>query len=209
MRESAPDFEIPPYRGERYEDTVPDTLDLAERLRLAVHASTSIADPDADDEVFWQVDFLRDPPAMAHDFNDWVLQLEGLLEGVPLGRTATGSSENDHVDHTWTANWVLRSIGPDGLLYVPMGGRPWGRMSVLMPGQRAFRRDGSAVRIDDPSVSQIASAYTCQRVIPLMTLCFVRDQNPMWTAAIEKMIGRLSQLAIQKEDYAYWPDGVL
>jgi hypothetical protein len=208
-RTTAPDFHVPPYRGEWYDDTVPDTLDLTERLRLAVHASTSIADPVADDEVFWIVDFLRNPPVMTHDFNDWVLQLEGLLEGVPLGRTACGSTENAEVDHTWMANWVLKGLGPDGLLYVPMGGRPWGRMSVLMPGQQAFRPDGTGVAVDDPSISQIGSAYTCQRVIPPMTLYYMRDQNPMWKAAIEKMIERLNELAIRRDDYAFWPSGVL
>jgi Beta-L-arabinofuranosidase, GH127 len=209
VRESSPEFHVPPYRGEWYEDIVPDTLDLTERLRLAVHASTSIADPTADGEVFWSVDFLRNPPAMSHDFNDWVLQLEGLLEGVPLGRTACGSTENEDVDHAWMENWVLKSLGPDGLLYVPMGGRPWGRTALLMPGQRAFRADGSSVPADDPSISQIGSAYTCQRVIPAMTLYYLRDQNPMWKAAIEKMINRLTELAVNREDYAFWPDGVL
>jgi len=209
VREAIPEFQVPAYRGDTYNDMIPDTLDLAERLRLAVHASTSIADPRADDEVFWIVDFLRNPPAMTHDFNDWVLQLEGLLEGVPLGRTACGTSENESVDQAWMANWVLRGIGPDGLLYIPMGGRPWSRMAVLMPGQKVYRPDGSSVAVDDPSVSQIASAYTCQRVMPAMTLYYMRDQNPMWKAAIEKMIQRLAQLAITRDDYAFYPDGVL
>jgi hypothetical protein len=116
VRETIPEFDVPPYRGARYDDTVPDTLDLAERSRLAVHSSTSIADPLADGEVFWLVDFLRNPPVMVHDFNDWVLQLEGLLEGTPLGRIASGSSENDDIDRTWMATAVLKSIGPDGLI---------------------------------------------------------------------------------------------
>jgi hypothetical protein len=209
IRDTAPAFSVPPYRGQSYEDTVPDTLDLTERLRLAVHASTSIADPAADSEVYWLVDFLRNPSVMVHDFNDWVLQLEGLLEGVPLGRTATGSTENEQVDQDWMANWVLRSLGPDGMLYIPMGGRPWSRTAVLMPGQRAFKRDGTAVPVDDPSISQITSAYTCQRVMPAMTLYYLRDQNPMWKAAIDKMVQRLTQLAIAREDFVYWPDGVL
>jgi hypothetical protein len=62
VRSSIPEFQVPPYSGDFYDDTVPDTLDLAERLRLAVHASTSIADPRADDEVFWAVDLLHNPP---------------------------------------------------------------------------------------------------------------------------------------------------
>jgi hypothetical protein len=209
VRDESPEFQIPPYRGEWYEDIVPDTLDLTERLRLTVHAATSIADRQADGEVYWLVDFHRNPPAMRHDFNDWVLQLEGILEGVPLARNASGSTENEDIDRAWMENWVLKSIGPDGLLYIPMGGRPWSRTSVLMANQRAFRPDGSSVPVDDPSVSQIGSAYTCQRVMSAMTLYYLRDQNPMWRAAVEKMIQRLTQLAIMRDDYAFYPDGVL
>jgi len=208
-RTTAPAFDIPAYRGEWYEDTIPDTLDLTERLRLAVHAATSIADPAADGEVYWLVDFHRNPVVMRHDFNDWVLQLEGILEGVPLARTACGSTENEEIDHAWMANWVLKGIGDDGLLYIPMDGRPWSRMSFLMPGQRAYRPDGTSVPVDDPSVSQIGSAYTCQRVLSAMTIYHLRDGNPMWKAAAEKMIQRLSQLGIRRGDYAYFPDGVL
>jgi hypothetical protein len=209
VRDTYPEFQIPPYRGQWYEDTVPDTLDLADRLRLAIHAATSIADPMADCEVYWLVDFHRNPPTMAHDFNDWVLQLEGILEGVPLARTACGSTENEEVDRTWMAGPVLKAIGPDGLVYIPLGDRPWGRTNIFMPQQRAFLPNGSSVPLEDPSVSQIASAYTCQRVISAMTIYYSRDENPMWKATIEKMIRRLSQLAIHRDDYAYYPDGML
>jgi hypothetical protein len=78
-----------------------------------------------------------------------------------------------------------------------------------MPNQRAFKPDGSSVPAEDLSVNLIGSAYTCQRVMPAMTIYYLRDQNPMWKAAIEKMIQRLSQLAINRDDYAYYPDGVL
>jgi Beta-L-arabinofuranosidase, GH127 len=209
IRDKIPEFEVPPYRGEWYEDTIPDTLDLTERLRLAAHSSTSIADPLARDEVFWLVDFLRNPPTMMHDFNDWVLQLEGLVEGLPLARLASGSTENEDVDRVWMAGPVLGGIGSDGLLYVPMNGRPWSRLGFEMPDEWVFRRDGSKVPVDDPSVAQIGSAYTCQRVIPAMTLYYLRDQNPMWKASIEQMIQRLSQLAVYRDDYAFYPDGML
>src|SRR5262245_30478899 len=44
------EFELPPYRGERYEATVPDTLDIAERARLGVNALTAPTDELADYE---------------------------------------------------------------------------------------------------------------------------------------------------------------
>ena len=42
IRKEAPPFEIPPNRGQRYVDTVPDTVDIAEQSKLAIHALTSI-----------------------------------------------------------------------------------------------------------------------------------------------------------------------
>jgi hypothetical protein len=146
---------------------------------------------------------------MMHDFNDWVLPVEGLLEGVPLARLATGSTENEDIDRMWMAGPVLRGIGPDGLYYVPMNGRPWGRMGVEMPGERVFRADGSSVPIGDASVAQMGSAYTCQRIIPAITLYYLRDRNPMWKTTVEKMVQRLTQVAIEHDDFAYYPDGIL
>jgi DUF1680 family protein len=42
-----------------------------------------------------------------------------------------------------------------------------------------------------------------------MTVYYRRDGNPMWRAAGEKMVQRLAQLAIYRDDYAYYPDGML
>ena len=52
-----PNVNLPPYDGERYEAVVPDTLDLAERARLAVRGLTGVTNPEADYEVYWAVEF--------------------------------------------------------------------------------------------------------------------------------------------------------
>ena len=62
-----PECEIPPYRGERYEAMVPDTLDLAERARLAIHAMTENPNPQADFEPYWRVSW-SPVPIMEADF---------------------------------------------------------------------------------------------------------------------------------------------
>src|SRR5215813_4407431 len=71
-RQEIPPFELPSLRGHRYQDSVPDTLDIGERARLGVNVLTSITDPDADYEIYWWADFFRQPPIMMHDFNDSV-----------------------------------------------------------------------------------------------------------------------------------------
>jgi hypothetical protein len=129
IRETIPAFEIPPYSGRRYEDWVPDTLDIAERARLGVHCLTAITDPSADHEIFWTAHFDQNPPVMVHDFNDWVQNVEGMLESLPLLRMASGSDEGSNVDRVWMET-LLKAVGPDGLIYVPLNGTPWARLGV-------------------------------------------------------------------------------
>jgi hypothetical protein len=206
LREDFPHFEIPPYRGKSYEDKVPDTLDLAETLKLGIHGLTGIADPNADDEIYWLADFFRNPPVVVHDFSDWVQIQEGLMEAVPLLRLATGESLNSHVDAAWMAA-MLKSMGPDGLVYVPLNGRPWGRTKAS--GVRpVWRPDGTSTTFDDSSVSQFTNAASCGRAISTMMIYSQRDGNPMWNAASEKMIDRLSQLAPDRGGWSTFPRGV-
>lgn len=207
IREKAPAFEIPPYRGTRYADTVPDTLDIAERAKLGINVLTSITDPKADYEIYWKVDFGSNPPVMSHDFNDWVTNCEGLAEALPLLRHATGSSLNDEVDPAWMKSH-LQSIGPDGLVYLPMKGRPWSRINAAVGYlEPVWTPGGTKLSIADSSIRQLASPVTCERTISTMTVYYLRDQNPMWKTAIEQMIQRLATFAVAREDYAYLPAG--
>jgi hypothetical protein len=203
IREKIPSFEIPPYRGQRYEDRIPETLDIAERAKLAINGVTSISDPEADCEVYWLANFLRNPPVLVHDFNDWVQLAEGLQEVLPLLRNATGEESNSHVDPVWMTV-LLKCLGADGLVYTPLKGRPWSRMFLsaeeLNP---VWRPDGSTTHASDESIRQISSGSLPARTIATMTVYYLRDKNPMWKQAAERMIQRVSELAIHKQDYAY------
>jgi len=206
IREEIPHFEIPPYRGKSYEDKIPDTLDLAETLKLGIHGLTGIADANADYEIYWLADFFRNPPVAVHDFSDWVQVQEGLMEALPLLRLATGESLNNQIDPVWMAS-MLKSVGPDGLVYNALNGRPWGRTKAS--GVRpVWKADGSKTTFDDPSVSQFTNSASCGRAIATMTLYYLRDRNPMWKALIETMIVRLSQLTIDGGGWSYFPGGV-
>jgi Beta-L-arabinofuranosidase, GH127 len=205
IRESIPHFEIPRYTGETYSDRVPDTFDIAERCKLGIHALTAIADPRADYEIYGAADFFRNPAAMVHDFNDWTQNQEGFMEALPLLRLASGDSQNSEVDPIWMRS-TLHSIGPDGLLYVPLNGRPWGRLGSdgVNP---VWRKDGSQTKFQDPSVTQFANVSTCQRMIGTMTVYYLRDKNPMWIEVIQAMVRRLNDLAIHRKDYCYFAAG--
>jgi hypothetical protein len=205
IRKEIPRFEVPPYRGAGYEDTVPDTLDIAERARLGINCLTGITDEQADCEIFWFADFHRNPPVMLHDFNDWCQNVEGMMEGLPLLRVASGSSFHDEVDPVWMAT-LLKGIGPDGLLYIPFQGRPWSRMSPAWI-QPIWRANGTTTDPSDKSVTQFTSPNVWTRAMAAMTIYYRRDKNPMWKQTIERMIGRMGEIVTDEGGYAYFPAG--
>src|SRR5262245_27462593 len=66
IRPDVPDFKTPEYKGETYEALVPDTLDLAERARLAINALTEMLNPNLDQQLYFSVCCMADPPMMIH-----------------------------------------------------------------------------------------------------------------------------------------------
>src|SRR6185295_2365727 len=90
IREKIPSVPLKPYSGQTYEDTIPDTLDIAERADLAINALTGVTNPLADHELYWLSKFDRNPPVLYHDWSDWC----GLkfMEALPLLRMVSGST---------------------------------------------------------------------------------------------------------------------
>lgn len=208
IREDIPSFEIPAYRGKTYEDLVPNTLDIAERAKLGIHALTSITDPAADYQIYWAVNLLRNPPVMQHEFDDYHVQVvEGFLEALPLLRTAAGSDLNSNVDQVWMTNF-LKCLGPDGMFYLPLVGGPWERPKSP-GGGKVWRADGSSTNGGDESVTQMTSGQLSARCLGTMTVYYVRDKNPIWKQAGERMVQRLNALVVNKGDYSYLPNGSL
>ena len=203
MREEIPDFEIPRYRGDRYEDKVPDTLDLAERARLAIHGMTESSDPDLDYEVYAFSSFDRDPPVLMHRYGN----VAGLKyhETLPLMRLISGTHDNAHVDRSWMAS-TLKSVGPDGLYYWKTEGRmPWLRQDMEGWSPFVCWDDGTVSTVKDHQLTQFTEPLLLTQILAAMTLYSLRDQEPFWDATIKQMIDRLSELAICREDYCYYP----
>ena len=90
MRETIPLSPIPPYKGERYQARIPDTIDLAENCRQAVHNLTSVTDPNLDYDTYFK------RGQAAHIFGD-ICGVK-FQEALPLMRIASGSTENMQVD---------------------------------------------------------------------------------------------------------------
>jgi len=202
IRQDIPRAETPPYQGTRYRDRVPDTIDIAENARLAIHALTALTDPDADYEMYFYLRILRNPPVLAHDHSDWCEPK--FMEALPLLRLATGESLNNQVDRVWM-DVILKSIGPDGLFYFPTGGRPWFIIDLPRWVPAIVEQGGMKSTQGNLSITQFAHPQPSGRILGTMTIYGERDRNSLWKPAIEKMIDRWAQLATHKDDYAYYP----
>ena len=210
VREDIPAIPMKPHEGETYNDLIPDTLDIAERAELGINVLTRCTNPNADYELYFGVRFTQNPVAMVQNWDDWC---QGkFMEALPLLRSVTGSSRNADVDRVWQ-KVVLKSIGPDGLYYIPLGveGRPWGKAGAYtqLMGTVAMA-DGSFKGFHDPAVDQFSHPWLCGRMISVINVYYLRDKNPIWIETNKRMIDRLLELAIHKSDdrgdYCYFPN---
>jgi len=189
IRDDFPAFDVPDYAGARDEALVPDTLDLAERARLAIHAMTEATDPLADHEVYWTVDFRANPAQMRNK-----RQMPKFIEAMPLLRLMSGSGQNPQVERKWM-EVALRSLGPDGLYYKPRRGRPWDGGFA-----RLAREPGGA------GLDHYADPFDCGRLLSAMTVLAQRDPGDVWRRAVRNLADGLDELAFHQGDVAtFWP----
>jgi hypothetical protein len=190
-----PTFTLPPYRGERYEATVPDTLDISERARLAVNVLTEATDPLADYEAYDGFGPLTNPPSMA--LNQWYFPYEeGHGEALTRNRLICGSEQNLNVERRWM-EVVLKQQGPDGLLYVPVKGRPWALKGFQI-------RD-----IETPREDQILEPYVCASMLRTISIYAKRDPDGPWKSVLRRLVDGMVNLAVVEGDNAYyWPSNM-
>jgi hypothetical protein len=192
------EFDLPPYEGERYGATVPDTLDLQERAKLAIHGLTEPTDPSADYEVYWIVYFSTNPPQMIHNF--WHgPTIPKFMWAVSLMRHVSGSEQNLHVEHRW-AEAALRSQGTDGLIYTPRRGRPWAH--EWYPPHAAAHARRSRLGLADQDRFPFGNATM------LSTLAHFakRDADRLWRDALRRIVDGIIELAVDTGDMAFfWP----
>ena len=190
-----PAFDLPSYRGERYEVTVPDTLDISERARLAVNVLTEATDPFADYESYDGFGPLTNPPSMA--MNQWYFPYEeGHGEALTQNRLICGTDQNLNVERRWM-EVVLKQQGSDGLLYVPVKGRPWALKGFQI-------RD-----IETPREDQILEPYVCASMMRTISIYVKRDPNGPWKDVLRRLVDGMANLAVTDGDKAYyWPSNM-
>ncbi len=97
-------------KGERYEATVPDTLDLVERAEYAINAMTGALDPEHDYEYMWQVWFA--PLKLVRHAATWWDSSPRAGWTLPLMRIMSGSEHNLDIEDKMVESMLSR-VGAD------------------------------------------------------------------------------------------------
>jgi len=223
IRPSATLLAVKPIQGKRYEDLVPDTTDIAEMSKLAINVLTCGTDRQQDYEQYFSV-YMGNPLRMAHNFSDWCTPK--YMEALALLRVVTGSTSMAQVDQTWQ-DVMLKSVGPDGLYYFPLQGKPWygkelwwahaiacsnGSLFTIQKPDPKRLKDldpyalgGANSLVEESGITQFAHPQSNGRITKVLAIYAMRDGNPLWKAMMKQMVARSDELAIKQGDYAYFP----
>jgi hypothetical protein len=159
---------IPPFTGQRYEAIVPDTLDLAERMRLAINGLTRcVSGPPANPFPSTQVacnhiiDVARVPPKVARS-----VPLYGkYLLALNLARCVTGSEVKLDIDNDWRNGWL-----------------DWQRVNPVMHTCEGARRlEWLSFNLRrEPEPNRSAWAGLAERAVERLCQVSVAYQDGMW-----------------------------
>ncbi|MBI4026586.1 MAG: hypothetical protein HY360_16485 [Verrucomicrobia bacterium] len=183
----------PEYPGRYYPAIAPATLDLAERASLAVNALTEPLDPDYNDELYWIVDLIGAEPSMYHTMDDHVQAK--FFESLPLVRIASGSKQNLVIEHRLMQT-MLQMQGSDGLIYIPIRGRPW----AVPPSPDAWTGFDFL-----PKGNHLCSLHMTGRVLGAFCIYAMKDPSGPWRKAVERLVQGIKRVCITEGDIAYLP----
>jgi hypothetical protein len=197
MREDIPQAAVVSVRGEYADALVPDTCDLEERARLFVdNFLNSITVSELMNEPFNRGRFDLYPPRLTLDPGGYECGLAKYREALPLLRMMTGSKKGLDIDQAWAAN-VLKCIGPDGLFWIPLVGRPW------------EEKGGWAGYFDPKNKNAQFYAYfgTCEaRLLGALATYYRNTGDEVWNRTGRDLVDGLAKRAIVVNDWAFFPN---
>jgi hypothetical protein len=172
-------------QGNRYHTSFPDTLDLAERMGLAINALTNAFIPEERWALAFEVDFSRRPVELKvnHSTDAWLNIPAKFIEALVNCRLASGSDFNLEVDRKILAT-QLGLIGDDGLTYAPEGPLPG------LKGERNYSEIWGEGRL----------------LLALAMLAQV-DDDARWVEIGRKKVDRLLSLSREKEGFRFFWKG--
>ena len=171
--------------GSRYEADVPDTLDLAERMGLALNALTNVWHPEEGYALAFSVDLSRRPAVgIINHLTDAYLNITPkFLEALVVCRLASGSEENIGVDLE-VIRAQLGLLGDDGLTYCPTD---------------------TLKHVSEPR--PFAEIWGEGRSLLALSMLAQVDEDPRWIEIGRRKIDRLLSLTREREDFRYFWKG--
>ena len=174
--------------GWHYEAMVPDTLDLAYRMSLAVNALTNVWIPGEKYALQFNVDYSRRPPvALTNHRMDAYLNIPPkFIEALALCRLASGNDRDMDVDFG-----VLRAqlslLAQNGLAYAPLD---------TLDGLSASTM---GTKEDQPFAEVWAEG---RMLIAISTLAQI-DDDPLWIETGKRKIDTLLSMMREKEGITF------
>jgi len=165
-------------KGEFYEATVPNTLDLSERARLSVHGLTNFLNPAANYAPYGHTYFNANPPYMS-DMPGGPPNWGKIAESLIMARIICGSKENLQIESE-----MLR-----GMLSPP----------VQRPG------GGAAYSSDYLIINPVAPTPLSRVMLALMAL-YQLAPNPDLKKRLDEIADGHCRAAQYQGDYAYYTD---
>jgi hypothetical protein len=160
---------------------VPRTLDLRELGQAALNGLAGTLDWENGPEFYFRAKLC--PPALIHDVLSFAACGPKYWESFVMMRVMTGSDAFQDLQQR-CARYLLSSIGEDGLFYCKIGSaRPW----------------------DTSSPEDYANIYGQGRMIRALLAQHDFDGNPKWLAKAQRIVRKLEEIGIYKDDYVYYP----
>ena len=99
-------------------ETLPDTIFLPDRARLAINALLGCLNSDKGQLPYCLTDLTGSPPRMAHTQFDYSDHTARVIDALLLARSLTGSQEGDN-QLSSLERLLFEGFGSDGLHYTP------------------------------------------------------------------------------------------
>jgi hypothetical protein len=170
---------------------VPGSLDLVERAELGINGLMGTLDPAVDYEPYFLVFTNSRPAYMVH----WSSMVSGVLpkyvEAMALLRNMTGSTHHADIEGGMIHS-ILANTAEDGLIYDRVDPRrPW-NVGVGY-GKKSWNED-------------YANIAGNGRLACGMDWYHQLTGDPVWLKAMERACVRIAELAVHKDNFAYYPN---
>ena len=179
---------------ESYRAEVPQTLDLAERCRLALQGAANTSDPDNDDLFWFELRWNVNPPILKHSGCDIECGFKTLENFFQL-RHASGCEDYREREERLLA-FLLSCVEDDGLYWMRYSPkRPWHMDGYAASGGY----DNRHIDLASPNVTGgLMSVLARRNTLP--------SERGRFDDRLRSMARGMEAVAVSHEDYAYYPD---